>query len=209
MRSTFAVAVAVAVTALACASCTSSPARVEQPDYAAAAGVSAVSQLDRDGDGAIANDELDAAPGLQAALKKIDADGDQRLTAEEIDARVESWRASRVAELAVSCRVLLDGTPLEGAKLEFEPEPFLGGDLHPAYAMTDASGSASVSLAAEHLDDPRYPGVAPGWYRVQVTASEWALPPRYNTETTLGCEIASDATWVHQPGEVVLHLTSR
>jgi hypothetical protein len=97
--------------------------------------------------------------------------------------------------------------PLAGAQLVFEPEAFLGADVPAAQATTDASGSASVSLAAEHLTDPRYPGVAPGWYRVKSEGP--ALPPRYDAATTLGGEIASDAAWVHQPGEVLLDLTSK
>jgi hypothetical protein len=130
------------------------------------------------------------------------------LTAQEIDARIQSWRESRIAEMAVNCRVLLDGKPLPGAKLEFEPEGFLGPALRPAQATTDASGSASVSMAAEDLADPRYPGVACGWYTIRVTGGG-SLPPRYNTLSALGCEIASDAAWVYEPGEVLLELTSK
>jgi hypothetical protein len=111
--------------------------------------------------------------------------------------------------MPVSCRVLLDGQPLGGAKLEFIPEAFLGATVRPAQATTDASGCASVSMAAEDLADPRYPGVACGWYSIRVTSDERTLPSRYSSEAALGCEIASDAAWVYEPGEVLLELTSK
>lgn len=191
------------------ASCSGRPGRVDPPLYAPDTGAAAVSRYDADSDGAIAGDELDAAPGLKAAIKQVDADGDGRLTAEEIDARVQVWRNSRVAEMPVGCRVLLDGQPLLGAKLEFVPESFLGSSVKPAFATTGDGGESSLSMAAENLADQRYPGVNCGWYTIRVTSDERQLPPRYNTETTLGCEIASDAAWVSESGVVLLELTSR
>lgn len=187
--------------------CGGAPARVEQPAYSPQAGADAITAYDKDGDGAIAGDELDDVPALRAALGQIDTDGDQRLTANEIDARVEEWQRTKIAEMPVRCEVTLDGQPLAGAQIVFEPEPFLGPNVNPASGTTAPSGTGGITLAKEHLSDPKYAGVACGWYKIRVTSSDREIPARYNTETTLGCEVAMNAGWVNH-GAVVLELTS-
>jgi hypothetical protein len=187
--------------------CTGRPDRVEQPDYPLGAGAAAVDAYDTDGDGAIGGAELDHAPALRASLKQADADGDGLLTAAEIDKRIQSWRDSKIAEMTVMCEVLLDGSPLADVHVEFEPEPFLGSNLEPASTTTGEDGTAAVSMAAEHLSDPRYAGVACGWYKIRVTSTDREIPARYNTETTLGCEVAEDAHWGAQ-GRVLIELKS-
>ena len=178
--------------------CTGKPGRVDQPDYPSDAGAAAVEAYDADGDDAIGGAELDRVPALREALKQVDTDGDGLLTAGEIDARVQAWRDSRTAEMTVKCQVSLDGSPLAEAQVVFEPEPSLGPNVKPASAVTDAGGAAVVSMAAEHLADPRYSGVACGWYKIRVTSDDREIPARYNTETTLGCEVSMDAHWVGQ-----------
>ena len=102
----------------------------------------------------------------------------------------------------------LDGKPLADAQVEFAPEPFLGPSVHPATAVTGADGEASVSMAPEHLSDPRYAGVACGWYKIRVSSSSQEIPPQYNTDTTLGCEVAMKAHWLYED-RVVIELTSK
>jgi len=177
---------------------TGRPSRVHQLDYSSSAGADAIEAYDADGDDAIGGAEFERVPGLRESLQQVDADGDGLVTAEEIDARVQSWRDSQVAEIAVMCQILLDGAPLADAQVTFEPEPFLGEDVVPANATTNASGTSSVSMADEHLADPRYPGVACGWYKVRVTSNARKIPPQYNTETTLGCEVAMNTHWTNQ-----------
>ena len=187
--------------------CSGRPARVHPPTYNAQAGAEAIAAYDANGDGAIADEEFDSVGALRAALKQIDTDGDGRVTAAEIDARVQAWQSTKVAEMPVLCEVTIDGKPLAGAQVTFEPEPFLGDILKPAGGTTEANGNASISLADEHLADPRYPGVACGWYKIRVTSSEREIPAKYNTQTTLGCEVAINAHWVNH-GTVVVKLTS-
>ena len=187
--------------------CSGRPARVDQPVYNPQAGADAVAAYDTDGDGAIGGDELDRVPGLRASLGQVDTDGDGRLTAAEIDTRVQEWQRTRIAEMPVRCEVMLDGQPLPGAQVVLEPEPFLGPNVHPARGATAPSGVGGVTLADEHLSDPKYAGVACGWYKIRVTSSDRDIPPRYNTETTLGCEVAMNAHWVHH-GAVLLELKS-
>lgn len=189
-------------------SCSGRPGRVAPPNYATHAGNAAIERYDANGDGAIAGEELEATPGLKASLQQVDGDGDGRLTAQEIDARIQSWRDSRVAEMPVSCVVNLDGQPLAGAKVQFEPEPFLGAQVPPAVATTDEGGSASASMAEDALADPRYPGMACGWYRMRITGGNQTIPPRYNTETTLGCEVAVNAHW-ESDGALLINLTGQ
>ena len=187
--------------------CSGRPPRVSQPAYNPQAGADAIAAYDADNDGAIADEEFDSVPALRAALRQIDTNGDGRVTAEEIDARVQEWQSTRIAEMPVRCEVTLDGAPLDGAQVIFAPEPFLGPNVHPASGVTEPSGSAGITLADEHLADPRYSGVACGWYKIKVTAGDGILPAGYNTDTKLGCEVAIDAHWVNQ-GAVLLKLKS-
>ena len=63
-------------------------------------------------------------------------------------------------------------------------------------------------MAAEHLSDPRYAGVACGWYKIRVNSSSQAIPAQYNTATTLGCEVAMKAHWLYED-KVVIEMTSK
>ena len=77
--------------------------------------------------------------------------------------------------------VTLDGQPLAGAIVTFEPvEPGRG-----SMAMTDAQGKYELI----YIRDDK--GAKPGAHRVQITTSNAnagkpeLLPPRYNAQTTL------------------------
>ena len=63
-------------------------------------------------------------------------------------------------------------------------------------------------MAAEHLSNPKISGVACGWYKIRVTGDGKKIPARFNTETTLGCEVAMDANWVLE-GRVLIELKSK
>ncbi len=80
--------------------------------------------------------------------------------------------------------------------------------IHVVYATTNDEGSAAVSMAAEDLADPRYTGVACGWYKIRITSDTTEIPAQFNTNTTLGCEITTDAHWSHK-GTIQLDLTSK
>ncbi len=188
--------------------CSGALSRAYPPAYNAAAGRTAIQTYDTNGDGLINSDELSQAPALLASLGQIDTDGDGSLSAQEIDARVKSWQDTRIAEMPVRCEVTLDGVPLADAEIAFDPEPFLGPKVRPASGITTETGIGGISLAKEYLADPKYAGVACGWYRIRVTSNSLAIPSRYNTETQLGCEVAMDASWVNH-GAVQLDLKSK
>lgn len=201
------VAVCCAAMVSSLAGCSGKPARVHPPAYAINIGDAAMAVYDHNGDGAIDGDELNEVPGLKAAIKQVDLNGDGRITAEEIDARLQSWLATRMGEMAVNCDVSLDGKPLAGAQVLFEPEAFLGPHVHPGSGETDEGGGANISMAAEHLANPRYRGMAAGWYKIRVTHPEKDIPDRYNSNTTLGCEVSMRAYWVNE-GAIKLKLKS-
>jgi hypothetical protein len=95
----------------------------------------------------------------------------------------------------VKANFTLDGRPLSGAEVIFEPESFLGEDIKAAVGES-TSGLATVTVPKDQRpmkDTP--PGLQPGLYRVRVSlkkAGQETIPAKYNTETTLGQEIAPD-----------------
>src|SRR5271166_4483143 len=109
--------------------CSGGPPRTAPPAIdAEAAGKQAIALYDKDGDGAISGKELDNCPGIKDALKFFDIH-DSKVTAAAIAARIREWQESNVGTAATKVRVLLDGAPLEGATVTFEPEPFLGPNV--------------------------------------------------------------------------------
>lgn len=160
---------------------------------AAAAGEEALGKYDANKDGAISGEELDKAPALKAASRRIDANTDGKITASEVTARIRQWQATKLGLTMVQCVVRMDGKPLADARVTLVPEEFLGPNVQQATGTTDANGNASLSIA--HPPRPRLAGVAPGFYRVEISkqanGSE-TVPAQYNTATTLGLEIAVD-----------------
>ena len=65
-----------------------------------------------------------------------------------------------------------------------------------AAGKTDQNGMAMLSVPTKGPGDP--PGVAPGFYRVEITAPGMNIPAKYNTETTLGQEVALDAKGIQE-----------
>ena len=179
------------VAALAMTGCSRSPSRIHPPSIDAnAAGRQAVSQYDLDGDGRISGDELERAPALKAALARLDTDGDGAVTADDVTARVRAWQESRVGRMSAAMTILANGRPLEGAIVTLDPEEFLGPNIQPATGLTEPDGMVMPSIEVRGNEPP---GVAPGFYLVRVTKMGMNIPARYNTETTLGIELAQDA----------------
>jgi hypothetical protein len=187
---------------LACATvllltgCNSGPSRIKPPSIDADdAAAEAMELYDKDGDGSIAGAELDAVPGIKAAMETIDADKDGKATEDEIVQRIEAWQATNIGVMASKATFTLDGRPLEGAQITFEPESFLGDDIKPAFGEA-LSGTAMVTIPKEQrptTDTP--PGLQPGLYRVRVSKKvngQETIPAKYNAETTLGQQISPD-----------------
>jgi hypothetical protein len=161
----------------------------DQPDASAAS--KAMELYDTNHDGFLDAKELEKVPGLQAAIKEVDTDHDGKISAAEITARIKSWADSGVGRMGIRCSVTHNGKPLAGAKVVFTPELFLGGAMKSGSGTTSATGVAQIS--APYAADPAINGLSPGFYCVQITKDGEKIPPKYNTETTLGAEVASDA----------------
>ncbi len=179
------------------AACNSGPSAVKQPYIeASAAGKKAMEMYDKNGDGIVSGPELEQAPGLKAALSTLDSNGDKGVSADEVAARVNAWKAMKTGLTYVRCRVTLDGEPLAGATITFEPEVFLGDEIKPAIAVTTANGEAMPTIRPEDRPTPRDPGgIQIGLYKVRVSRIEngkETIPARYNTNTTLGQEVSYD-----------------
>jgi hypothetical protein len=200
MRYTHNLALLFFLTALSVASynaCNFGPKPIPQPSInASRAGSQAMEMYDKDGDGKVAGAELDAAPALKAAIKNLDTDGDGGVSAAEVTARVNAWKEMKTALASAPCKVTLDGEPLGGATVTFDPESFLGDEIKHAIGTTNPYGQTSPSVPAEERPDPKSPGGTYfGLYKVRISkmvGGKETIPARYNTQTILGQEISYD-----------------
>ncbi len=185
--------------ALAGWGCSRGPSPILPPAIdASAAGKLAIEQYDTDGSGLIEGAELSAAPALKAAIENLDTDGDGGVSAEEVTARVKAWQKTGVGKMSLSCTVIRRGRPLQWATVKFVPERFLGDQIQTATGQTDEFGVAVLSVPT----DPGVPGdvrgVHCGLYRVEITKADTKIPAEYNTQTTLGQEVADDCADVRR-----------
>jgi len=181
------------VASILLAGCSSRPERVYPPAIdPGEAGAGAMEKYDTDGDGRVAGEELQNAPTLRIAMERLDQNNDNAVTADEVADRVRAWQESRVGRMSGQCLVTYRGEPLSGAKVVFDPEEFLGDEIKPATGTTDEYGMAMISIETDPDDPNDVPGIAPGLYLVRITSDQIDLPPRYNTETVLACEMAQD-----------------
>jgi hypothetical protein len=186
---------AVAVCFVVALGCNRGPSRIYPPSIdASAAGKQAVEMYGKDG--VIAGENLDKCPALKAALAQIDTAGDKTITAEKITARIKAWQNSKLGRMSMSCTILKNGQPLVGADVKFVPEKFLGEQVKEASGKTDQNGVAMISIPTTDRKDP--PGVAPGFYRVEVTKAGENIPAMYNTKSIFGQEVALDAAGIRE-----------
>jgi len=180
--------------------CDSPPERAEVPKLdpdAIAEG--AMDAYDANDDGAIAGEELEKAASVtdhpDLPVKLIDKNSDGQITKEEIQNRVQQWIDSQVGILTFHCTVKLDGKPLEGATVKYVPEPFMGGAVETATGVTDGHGAAVIAIDQDKLPShlKGINGMQSGFYKVEITHPTIDIPARYNTETILGQEVASDS----------------
>jgi hypothetical protein len=176
------------------------------PDEAAQ---QALAEFDANQDGSLDTAELERCPGLRAAQSAIDTDRNGQLTESEIAARLESYISGELVVTTFPCQVFFDGQPLAGAEVTLLPEPFLGPALKPATGVTGDGGNAVLSVA--EVQERGFAGVYCGLYRIQVSwrnaAGTEALPAKYNSQTTLGQEVAPDVRELERG--VTLNLSSR
>jgi hypothetical protein len=151
----------------------------------------ALEDYDTNKDGSLDSEELQKCPALKAGMNRVDKNGDGRLTADELADRLKFLKDQGFTT-SVMVDVRLDGRPLEGATVTLVPERFMGTGYQRASGVTDREGT--TSLRREGSDDD---GIPSGYYRVEVSKKDAKsveqVPARYNTQTTLGHEVAPDA----------------
>ena len=157
----------------------------DKPD--SRAGSRAIELYDSAKNGYLTANDLQKAPGLKAAMRQVDRNKDGKISADEISARIQDWADSTLGRMGVSCIVNHNGRPLAGATVKFVPESFLGGGLQASEGTTDDHGMARLSVPGSAQR-----GTSPGFYRVEITKAG-EIPAKYNTNTCLGQEVASDA----------------
>jgi hypothetical protein len=187
--------------------CNSGPAKIDIPVVdAAAAAAEAIELADKNGDGAIAKDEANAAPSLHNEFDKYDGNKDGKLDAVEIESRIASWTARGAKVVPISFYVKMDGRALEGAKVVLEPEPFMGDVLSAGESLVSASGACGPSVPQELLSKEVPVGIFCGLYRMKVTHPDKQIPAKYNEQTELGIEVAPDYDFFNRK---TFELTSR
>jgi len=168
------------------------------PDYSpSAAGKRAIELYDTNGDGVISGAELDKCPALKRALSRYDTGGDGKVTAENIAARIQTWKNAKSAGLVhLVVRLTLDGEPLSGATVTLDPEPFLGDAAKRLVGTTSEFGSVSPIAEGAVTDGHTPVGAIPGLYKIRISKKsdgKETIPARYNAQTELGVEVASDS----------------
>lgn len=165
----------------------------------------ALAEYDANKDGALDDKELEKCPSLKAGISRVDKNQDGRLTADELADRL-SFLQNQASLSSVSVEVTFDGHPLAGATVTLAPEKFMGAMYKRAVAVTDRDGGAVLNIEGTKED-----AIAVGYYRVEVSKKDAKdqeqIPARYNTQTTLGYELAPDARGRSGEFNIVLRLT--
>ena len=168
--------------------CWRGPARVKPPGIdALQAGEKAMEMYDGDGDGVVKGHELEAAHSLRNSMQTLDQNNDMGVDAEEVTARIKQWQESRVGLMPMRCKVRLNGRPLAGATVTFEPEKFLGDTIQTARGETNQQGLVFVCISGR-----RPTGIACGFYLVKISKKNGeteTVSAKYNTQTRLGAEV--------------------
>ena len=173
------------------------PKRVAAPEFdAAGAAAEAMSLYDENSDGELDETELKACAALGRAIDEIDTDGNGAISEEEIKARVEYFVQGRDGRISLACRVMKGNTPIPGATVTFEPEPFMADMIEPASGKTREGGMATI-----HVDDD-LGNIQPGFYKVRISrptgSGKETIKKKYNSETVLGQEITSGSIQLSQ-----------
>ena len=171
------------------------------------AGAKAIEMFDTNKDGKLSGAELEQCPSLKAAVARMDTTGQGAITAEMIADRIRAWQKTMVGRMPFSCLVRRNGQPLVGAEVKFVPEKFLGSAIKEAKGTTDKLGAAVITIVS--TDPSMRPGVALGFYRVEITKAGENIPAKYNTATVLGQEIAPGDREVHDGAVRLTLLTGR
>jgi hypothetical protein len=149
------------------------------PKIASDAATKAIELYDVDKHGYLDAKELEKAPAIKAAFP-----GSSKVTAEDIAALLAKWKENKVGRVTFLVTVKHNGNPLPDASVNLVPESFVGSEILTAVGKTDRTGRAIPSVPAYASD--RRAGVAPGFYRIEITKAGENIPAKYNTATILG-----------------------
>jgi hypothetical protein len=176
---------------LALCGCSRTPDRFDAPSVdPPSAAVQAMELYDSNEDGALDNDELKKCPGLLLKKERYNADGNGSLSQSEIEEGINKLFGRGTGGTQLRCTVLYKGSPLAGAKVVMEPEPYIGEAVQTATGTTDGAGTTQLAIPAEFLPSHlhRVKAVHYGTFKVRITHPQIAIPPKYNSETELGYE---------------------
>ena len=119
--------------------------RVSAPEFDAEAIASgALSAYDGNSDGEISKSEAKKSP---FTIDRWDEDSSGGISEDEIRTRIEKYIETKTGMLDVTCRVTVNGRPLDGATVEFVPEDFMGCLLYTSPSPRDATLSRMPSSA--------------------------------------------------------------
>jgi hypothetical protein len=176
--------------------CNGGPKRVDPIALSGAQiAAEALKQFDKDSSGDLSRQELSELPSVLSVLAQYDKDSNESLTAAEIEERIARWQQLKVGLVNCSFTITLDGKALQKADVELVPEAICGGTLPRCKGKTDDLGRVTLSPVA---DDPNakstqgLPGVPPGLYKVIVVHPKLSNLTKYNSQTTLGIQVAPD-----------------
>jgi hypothetical protein len=171
--------------------CSSGQERVKPPriDRRSAAS-QAIELYDTNHDGKLSKEELAKCPGVLISFDGYDTNHDKFIDQEEILDHLTHLLRNGTGATQLACNVSYQGKPLAGAKIVFEPEPYLGTDIQPAEGATNSYGAAELGMppdkapaALKNMKLIQY-----GTFKVRITHPTIGIPAKYNTETTLGYE---------------------
>jgi hypothetical protein len=106
--------------------------------------------------------------------------------------------------MPVEMRITYNGQPLAGADVRLVPEFFLEEVIEPATGTTLGDGVVRPSVP-----DQRTPLVRIGYYRVEINSGKRLLPPRFNSQTTLGVELSPFANEPVSAGTIEIALREK
>jgi len=169
----------------------------------------ALAEYDSNKDGTLDAKELARCPGLKSLAGKI---GKTSLSTDDLSNRFTTLANYPEQLIAHSLIIMMDGSGLPDAEVTLVPEKFMGEGRKPIKATTDRLGN----VAAFRLEGAPRPGLPPGVYRIEVSkkgpSGQDSVPAKYNTQTTLGCEVGPPAGGPRGggvPDDGIVKLTSR
>lgn len=180
--------------------CSGRPKRVKAPKVNPGRSADlAIETYDTNQDGQLDPEELLKCPGILGKFEIYDSDKSGGVSQGEIAERIGYRRERRVGLQRIQAKVQLNGRPLPGAEVVFEPEPYLGDEVKAAYGTTNKGGLAPMAIPDEELPENQrgMKALHMGTYKVRITHPELDIPPKYNVDTELGYETEIGATYAN------------